>query len=341
MVVRRKTRNLLVEFSVVLAVLVVLLRVTIPRFLDAQTINDEKHFPDTAFRVAVEKFMGVEPEGSFSESEAARKEGLLNCTGNVSDLTGMEYFQSMSQIRCWSSKLTHVDFSKNPHLESIELGYSAIASLDLSQNIELKNLICYKLELTQLDVSHNPNLILLHCMENQLTNIDVSKNPALRELICRDNPIAQLDLSKNSELRYLCCDKTAVTELDLNHNPGLDRLYCQGNQLTWLDLSKNHSLKDLHCKNNQIAELVLCASPVLEFADLSQNRLPSIHPFTGIKTLFFLDVRQNDLDKDDWPDVQEIIEYFKKKPPALTLPRGGNRQLDFFYSPQNGMNPYP
>lgn len=338
---RRKSKKILTEFIASLVVFVILLYFTIPKFLDAQTINDEDHFPDPAFRVSVEEFMGVKPGGAFSASKAARKGGLLRCGENVRDLTGLEYFQSLTDIRCWTTQVSNVDFSKNPALTTIELVNSPISSLDFSKNTNLKNLICFKLKLTELDVSRNPNLVKLHCMENQLTGIDVSSNPELRELICRDNPITQLDLSKNSELRYLCCDNNLLTELDVTKNPGLDALYCLENRLTRLDVSKNPYLKYLNCKNNQISELILCASPVLEYADLSQNLLPSIQPFIGIKTLYFLDISYNDLDKGDWPDVQKILEYFTQSPPPLIKKRGVNDKLGFSFSPQNDINPYP
>jgi Leucine-rich repeat (LRR) protein len=80
----------------------------------------------------------------------------LNIAGNgsynISDLTGIEDFIALDDLRCYSNQLT---------------------SLDLTANTDLTFLDCSDNQLTILDVSNNSALSILSCHDNQLTSLDI------------------------------------------------------------------------------------------------------------------------------------------------------------------------
>ena len=79
----------------------------------------------------------------------------------ISDLTGIEAFTSLTILTCNDNQLT---------------------SLDVTANTALLELRCYTNKLTNLDVSKNTALTYLHFDGNKLTSMDVSANTALTSL---------------------------------------------------------------------------------------------------------------------------------------------------------------
>jgi Leucine-rich repeat (LRR) protein len=109
---------------------------------------------------------------------------------NISDLTGIEAFSTLTYLNCDDNQLT---------------------SLDVSNNLALTHLYCPRNQLTSLDVSNNLALTDLSCSVNQLTSLDVSTNIALQYLYCVDNQLSSFDL-RNLTLQNL---NLTVSSLDL------------------------------------------------------------------------------------------------------------------------------
>ena len=82
---------------------------------------------------------------------------------NITDLTGIEAFTSLTILRCAENKLT---------------------SLDVSQNTILGKLYCVKNKLISLDVSLNTGSDELYCYSNKLITLDVTQNSGLEWLYC-------------------------------------------------------------------------------------------------------------------------------------------------------------
>ena len=133
----------------------------------------------------------------------------------ISDLTGIEAFTSLTSLECWSNKIT---------------------SLDMTANTALTNLNCWDNKLTSLDVSNNTALIQLGVWQNQLTSLDVSKNVALEGLTADNNKLTSLDVTNNIHITNLGCYDNQLTSLDLSQNTKLKVLYASENQLTSLNM---------------------------------------------------------------------------------------------------------
>jgi hypothetical protein len=96
------------------------------------------------------------------------KEGL-----NITDLTGIETFVSLTYLYCSWNQLTSLDVSACTALTSLWCDGNQLTSLDVSTCSALTRLDCYSNLLTSLDVSANTALTYLYCGGNQLTSLDV------------------------------------------------------------------------------------------------------------------------------------------------------------------------
>ncbi len=111
----------------------------------------------------------------------------------------------ITYISFYDPKLTALDVSKNPVLETLMCDNNQLTSLDVSKNTALESLVCDNNQLTSLDVSKNTALKSLSCEANKMTSIDINHNAKLNVFSCAYNKISSLDISKNPELQFLDC----------------------------------------------------------------------------------------------------------------------------------------
>jgi len=162
---------------------------------------------------------------------------------NISDLTGIEDFESLEYLHCYNNN---------------------ISSIDISNNINLKYLLCENNQITDLDISKNLSLIGLYCGINQLTTLDVSHNSALVILWCYYNNITSLNLESNLVLKELFCHKNEIEELDVSKNVKLTDIWCDGNKLRRLNLKNgNNYYMDVSAKVNPDLFCIQVDNPIL------------------------------------------------------------------------------
>jgi Leucine-rich repeat (LRR) protein len=196
---------------------------------------------------------------------------------NISDLTGIQDFVSLTDLYCGQNSLTTLNISKNTALTTLDCNNNKITSLDVSNNIALLNLSCYSNQLTALDVKVNTALIKLDSGSNKYTTLDVSSNTALTFLGCNTSQLTSLDVSKNTALNLLDCRENKLTYLDVSKITTLTELYCQSNQLTNLDVSKNKALEFLNCSKNQLTTLDVSVNAALVGLYSNSNQLTSLN----------------------------------------------------------------
>ena len=213
--------------------------------------------------------------------------------GIRTSLQGIEYFESLTTLRCIHNQLTTLDVSgctaltylectHNNQLTTLDVSgctkltylecfHNQLTSLDVSKNTALGTLFCNNNPLTSLDVSGCTALMMLDCANNQLTSLDVSQNTALTDLDCTSNPLTSLDVSKNKKLTRLVCYSNPLTTLDVSQNTALTILECSFNQLTSLDVSQNTALTALLCSDNQLTSLNISKNTELTTLYCSEN----------------------------------------------------------------------
>ena len=174
---------------------------------------DATNFPDENFRsVVAGTSIDKDANGYLSDAEIAAVTKLYVSEKNIASLKGIEFFTALTDLYCYSNKLTSLDVSKNTALQLLGCGNNQLTSLDLSKNTALQYLWCENNQLTSLDVSKNTALISLDFSSNQLKSLDVSKNTALEELSCYENQLTSLDVSKNTALTGLACFNNQIKE---------------------------------------------------------------------------------------------------------------------------------
>ena len=219
--------------------------------------------------------------------------GTSSIPGTRTSLQGIEYFESLTTLRCIHNQLTTLDVSgctaltylectHNNQLTTLDVSgctkltylecfHNQLTSLDVSKNTALGTLFCNNNPLTSLDVSGCTALMMLDCANNQLTSLDVSQNTALTDLDCTSNPLTSLDVSKNKKLTRLVCYSNPLTTLDVSQNTALTILECSFNQLTSLDVSQNTALTALLCSDNQLTSLNISKNTELTTLYCSEN----------------------------------------------------------------------
>lgn len=155
------------------------------------------NIPDTNFKSYLVGNPSINTNGNseIEVSEAASFNGDIICPGmGISDMTGVEAFPQIINLRCYNN---------------------AISTLDLSNNISLVYLHCYETDISSLDLSNNVNLLELIIPFNPITNIDLSNNINLKNSNCKETQITSLDLSENINLTTLQCQNNQLIELNI------------------------------------------------------------------------------------------------------------------------------
>ena len=90
--------------------------------------------------------------GEVKDIRTLRVDGTFAGYGLLTSLKGIEYFQSLEVLSCYSNRLV---------------------SLDVSSCTELTRLFCYSNQLTSLDVSNNTKLTWLSCYSNPGNGVSI------------------------------------------------------------------------------------------------------------------------------------------------------------------------
>ena len=220
---------------------------------------------------------------------------------DISNLTGIEDFTSLTSLDCRFNDLTSLDLTGLTGLTYLDFATNQLTSIDLSNNTSLEYLYAQNNQLTSmdlgsmsslihiyynynqlpsLDLSANTGLVRIECTDNGITSIDVSGLTALEELTCFQNELTSLDVSTNTALTLLDCKSNQLTSLDVSTNSNLTQLICTNNSLTVLDISGLSSLSTLRCDGNQLTSIDATNNASLQILDASANNIvsASIHP---------------------------------------------------------------
>jgi len=137
----------------------------------SQNVN----IPDANFKACLlgNTFINTNGDTEIQVSEAAAYNNQLNCQSlNITDLTGIEAFTSMTGLQCEDNLLTSLDVSACSSLIALYCHTNQLTSLNFSPTV--RELACSNNQLTSIDVSANTDLYILFCNNNQLTSLNVA-----------------------------------------------------------------------------------------------------------------------------------------------------------------------
>ncbi|WDF64521.1 leucine-rich repeat domain-containing protein [Flavobacterium sp. KACC 22763] len=207
--------------------------------------------PDANFKAYLKTIvpLAFTPDGKFisNHSSVASYDGVISVRRkNITSLSGIEYFTSLTTLDCFDNK---------------------ISTLNLSKNKALTKIYCIHNKLTQLDLSKNTNLTELNCSNNQLKTLDLSKNYNLTDLICYNNLITTLKFENNEVLRNIHCAYNKLTILDVTKNKALIELNCINNLRNTIVIINPNKLSRLY-----IDSFIICNHPSIKiFKDRGGN----------------------------------------------------------------------
>jgi hypothetical protein len=182
--------------------------------IDAQTTI----IPDIFFEQALIN-LGIDDvlNGSVITANISNITNLnLSIYGEITDLTGIEYFTSLQILLCYSQGLTTLNLNSNLMLTELDCSNNQLASLDLSANTELTKLNCKSNLIANLDLSSNKVLIDVQCYDNQITSMNLSGLVNLVTLTARWNGLSDLDISTNTELNFLNVQNNLLNCIQVN-----------------------------------------------------------------------------------------------------------------------------
>tara|TARA_B110000305_G_C19139292_1_gene492680 strand:+ start:58 stop:726 length:669 start_codon:yes stop_codon:yes gene_type:complete len=99
-----------------------------------------------------------------------------NISNNISDLTGIEDFESLDAFECRSNNLISIDLSYNSNLIYLHCAGNEMINLNLgSTDIEI-----------------------IYCWDNNIVNLDLSNNGNLKEIYANQNNLVSLNLKNGN-----------------------------------------------------------------------------------------------------------------------------------------------
>lgn len=280
--------------------------------------------PDTNFELALIN-LGLDTvlDGQVLTTNINTVESINLDNLSISDITGIEDFDSLKYLSCKQNTLSFLDITQNTELTTLDCRFNQlnslntsqntglitircsdnlISNLNLTQNIELKYLYCSNNPLTSLNVTQNPDLFWLFSNNTGLINLDISQNPLLKILECNNNQLTNLDFSQNPDLITLLCNDNQLTSINPGTTSALSILTCNNNSLNVLQTDNLVNLESLSFNNNNITNLTLnadflqiihCNNNQLTSLDLSQSQNINFVSCTNNSQLTYIDIRNS------------------------------------------------
>ncbi|MDX2443488.1 MAG: hypothetical protein QNK30_06775 [Bacteroidales bacterium] len=140
--------------------LVIFLFVTCSNDEDTFSCSDSGYtcIPDKIFEQSLIN-LGIDTDGTINghvlTSDVSGITELAVSGKKINDLTGIEGFTSLRELRCDGNQLTSLDLKNNTYLEVLYCMENSITSLDFSNNTSLNFLFCSQNVITSLDFSNN------------------------------------------------------------------------------------------------------------------------------------------------------------------------------------------
>ena len=97
---------------------------------NAQNVN----IPDANFKTYLvgNAFINTNSDSEIQVSEASAFTGLIYCASlSISDLTGIEAFTALTDLRCNNNSLSSFDITQNTALTGLQCQSNSLSSLDV------------------------------------------------------------------------------------------------------------------------------------------------------------------------------------------------------------------
>jgi Leucine-rich repeat (LRR) protein len=269
-------------------------------------------------------------DGEIQVSEASNiscinVSGTYWISGNIVDMTGIEFFSNLIALNCSRNTITNLNVNGLINLQLLECGNNQLSSLNVSSMANLQYLGFCGNHLPNLNISGLTNLKYLNCYGNQVSSLNVSDMTNLLHLDCGGNLLTSLDVSSLTNLQFLNCNGNQLPSLNVSNLINLYLLDCQHNQLPSLNVSGLTQLAYLYCDDNQIPSLNLSGLTNLIELYCSNNQIPSLN-LSGMTNLWQLYCYNNHISNLDLSDAAFLGDLYcdNNQLTTLLLKNGSN-----------------
>ena len=225
-----------------------LLLLLIPFFGYTQIIN----IPDANFKAYLvgNNLINTNGDNEIQEGEANTYDSYISAVGlNISDLTGIEAFISITHLHIYNNQITNIDLSQNTLLEGLTCDNNQLTALDLSQNLLLSSLSCTNNQLVDLDLSNNFNLTFFQCGNSELQCLNIANGNNLNLTDCYISDCPLLYCIEVDDSTYMS------NNLEQHFNP-LNSQYFFSNNCINNCSSSISSVKEKKMKNRKIIKII-------------------------------------------------------------------------------------
>jgi Leucine-rich repeat (LRR) protein len=112
------------------------------------------------------------PDGKVLTSKIKILTGLDVSNKNIADLTGIQDFEALTDLRCTDNKLTSLDIKSNTKLTEFHCDHNLLTSLDVTKNTLIQYFSCSFNKITSLDFSKSI-FTFFSCNDNLLTSLNM------------------------------------------------------------------------------------------------------------------------------------------------------------------------
>ncbi|WP_298759272.1 T9SS type A sorting domain-containing protein [uncultured Psychroserpens sp.] len=225
-------------------------------------------------------------------------------SSNITDLTGLENFVSLTRLEINLNNISTFDGTAFTNLEYLNFSNNSLTTTNLTGLSNLQIFWAFGNPFSTIDVSSLSSLDILdisYC--DNLTNLDVSNLTTLRDLSCTSNDLmTTLNLSGCTALEDLNCQYGALTSLDLSGLSNLSTLFAENNSITTIDVTGAVSLGNLNIAFNQVSSLTVHDLPVLQSISASGNMINNLD-IQNCPLFFTLVMEDNQLSTLDLSNV--------------------------------------
>ena len=170
-----------------------------------------ERFPNQEFRKIIVERLLNRHDGTTdifeSDLEVLKKIESLNLEKHhLTDIKGIEYFESLRKLDISHNPITELDVSDLLGLQKLYAYECNLVDIQLPQSETLETLDVTSNKLDFLNLRNQSVLSSLSCSGNELSHLNLSECPCLEELLCSNNFISDLDLTNNVVLKYLECE---------------------------------------------------------------------------------------------------------------------------------------
>lgn len=310
--------------------------------LNIQNCTQKTYIPNDKFEQALINAHIVDPilDDSVWTYYIESLETLNINFKQITDLTGIEDFTNLKELKAKYNKLVSPDLSQLTQLTYLDLSVNKLTSIDLHTNTQLQYLYLSSNKLPSIDLSDLLELSSLSLGSNLLSSINLANNHKIKALEIYTNQLTSLEISPLDSLQKLACQSNQLTTILTDNNPLLTRLWAKNNKIDTLHLTNNPNLDDIRVAKNKLKYLDISNNPMIGYLDASENLLDSIN-LSNSPNLRTLSLNKNQITNIDISNNPLLYQLDIFENQVTNLDFSNNQKITFVscqYNPITHLN---